>query len=510
MQPLLWSDPVRVGGFTLLGRLGEGTYGVVYVASHASHGRVALKVLRPALAAIPQVRARLRSEAQALQRVRGNCTAAVLAVDADGAVPFLAMELVEGMNLFQYVSEHGPLRGPLLDVLRDGLVEALASVHAANTVHRDLKPTNIMFGPGGVQVLDFGISVLLEVAAGTGTDIALGTETWMSPEQAQGSELAPASDVFNLGMVLAFAATGTHPFGGGRPAALMYRVVHEQANLGGVPAGLRDLVEKCLQKNPLHRPDLLQIGHPSEHDPERTVRVRDEPLRVAARPGWLEYLEMWGAKVALALVLVLVVGYGFFTYFNRVVYVGEQRNGLAEGTGTRTWPEGSRYSGEFKADMRHGQGKMTDANGDKYSGGWRFDMRYGQGAITWANGVTYTGGFEEDKATGQGIYTLPTGETYKGRFKDNKRDGQGVLTWPNGAKYTGEFKDDNRDGQGTNTYEDGENYTGEFKDDKRHGQGTLTWPNGDKYTGRWVDGNRNREGTYTSANGTVTRVRYIP
>ncbi len=484
MQPLLWSDPVRVGGFTLLGRLGEGTYGVVYVASHASHGRVALKVLRPALAAIPQVRARLRSEAQALQRVRGNCTAAVLAVDADGAVPFLAMELVEGMNLFQYVSEHGPLRGPLLDVLRDGLVEALASVHAANTVHRDLKPTNIMFGPGGVQVLDFGISVLLEVAAVTG--IALGTETWVSPEQAQGKELAPASDVFNLGMVLAFAATGVHPFGAGRPAALMYRVVHEQANLGGVPAGLRDLVEKCLQKNPLHRPDLLQIGHPSEHDPERTVRVRDEPLRVAARPGWLEYLEMWGAKVALALVLVLVVGYGYFTYFNRVVYVGEQRNGLAEGTGTRTWPEGSRYSGEFKADMRHGLGTMTDANGDKYSGGWRFDMRYGQGAIRWANGETYTGGFEEDKATGQG-----------------------TLTWPNGNKYTGGWVDGKRSGHGTLTYAGGSTYSGEWQDDKKQGQGTLTWPNGDKYSGAFKDDKRNGQGTYTYANGTKNTVRYI-
>ncbi len=225
VQPLLPTDPSKVDAFTLHSRLGEGAYGVVYAASHARFGRVALKVLRPTLADIPQVRARLRVEALALQRVQGNCTAAVLEVNADAPVPYLALELVEGLNLFQYVGTHGPFKGPILEALKDGLVEALASVHAANLVHRDLKPTNIMYGPAGVKVLDFGISVLLEVAANTGTDITLGTETWMSPEQAQGDPVGPASDVFNLGMVLAYAATGVHPFGAGKPAATADRAM---------------------------------------------------------------------------------------------------------------------------------------------------------------------------------------------------------------------------------------------------------------------------------------------
>ena len=269
MAALLDSDPRTVSGYTLHSRLGEGAYGVVYAASHARFGRVALKVLRPTLANIPQVRARLRAEAQALQRVQGNCTAAVLEVNADAPVPYLALELVEGLNLFQYVSTHGPFKGPILEALKNGLVEALASVHAANLVHRDLKPTNIMFGPAGVKVLDFGISVLLEVAANTGTDITLGTETWMSPEQAQGDPVGQASDVFNLGMVLAYAATGVHPFGAGKPAAVVYRVVHELPNLAGVPSSVLAFVAQCLQKDALQRPD-LRMHAVADTDYEKT------------------------------------------------------------------------------------------------------------------------------------------------------------------------------------------------------------------------------------------------
>ena len=269
MAALLDSDPRTVSGYTLHSRLGEGAYGVVYEATHARFGRVALKVLRPTLADIPQVRARLRAEAQALQRVQGNCTAAVLEVNADAPVPYLALELVEGLNLFQYVGTHGPFKGPILEALKNGLVEALASVHAANLVHRDLKPTNIMFGPAGVKVLDFGISVLLEVAANTGTDIMLGTETWMSPEQAQGDPVGPPSDVFNLGMVLAYAATGVHPFGAGKSAAVVYRVVHELPNLAGVPSSVLAFVAQCLQKDALQRPD-LRMHAVADTDYEKT------------------------------------------------------------------------------------------------------------------------------------------------------------------------------------------------------------------------------------------------
>ena len=517
VQPLLGTDPGSIGEFTLRCRLGEGAYGVVYEASHGRLGRVALKVLRPALAVIPQVRARLRSEAQALQRVRGNCTASVLEVNADGAVAYLALEFVEGLNLFEYVSAHGPVKGPLLDVLRDGLVEALASVHAANIVHRDLKPTNIMFGPGGVHVLDFGISVLLEVAANTGTDIALGTETWMSPEQAQGGNLGAASDVFNLGMVLAYAATGVHPFGGGRAAALMYRVVHEQANLGGVPAGLRGLVERCLEKDPLARPDLRLARPVSGDDPEKTVVLIEETLREDGRSSRSE-LGGGGhqaksqfpksAAVLLAVPALVLVLYAIGT----LATAGAARtNGGARVTAhvdflplATTAPTSTKEAAPPETAVPTAipavacvQAGTKDLNGGKYTGDLCNGLAHGQGTLTFSDGATYTGSWLNDKEDGQGTLTLPDGETYSGAFRDDLFNGQGILTLPNGDKYNGAFKDNKRDGQGTMTLGDGTTYNGAWQDDKYNGEGTLTLPNGDKYNGAFKDNKRDGQGTMT-------------
>lgn len=173
-----------------------------------------------------------------------------------------------------------------------------------------------------------------------------------------------------------------------------------------------------------------------------------------------------GRWVWLVAIIVLVLfSYATFRYLNRVEYVGEQRDGLAEGTGTRTWPDGSRYSGEFKADMRHGQGYIKWSNGSEYGGAWKFDIR-----------------------NGYGIFTRPEGATYTGEFKDDKYNGQGTYTWPNGVTYTGAWVDDKRNGQGTETYADGDKYTGEFKDDKRNGQGTYTSASGTTWTGAWVNG----------------------
>ena len=376
MAALLDSDPRTVSGYTLHSRLGEGAYGVVYAATHARFGRVALKVLRPTLADIPQVRARLRAEAQALQRVQGNCTAAVLEVNADPPVPYLALELVEGLNLFQYVGTHGPFKGPILEALKDGLVEALASVHAANLVHRDLKPTNIMFGPAGVKVLDFGISVLLEVAANTGTDITLGTETWMSPEQAQGDPVGPASDVFNLGMVLAYAATGVHPFGAGKPAALVYRVVHELPNLAGVPSSVLAFVAQCLQKDALQRPDLRMHAVADRVEPPTVVDLGtgvpplpppsplDRPILVVLAISALFVMFFfsvvmggWQASPAQPAAVVPTA--------TRVVVPTATTDFRRNGQGTETYAGGNTYTGGFKDGKRNGQGTMTDANGTK-------------------------------------------------------------------------------------------------------------------------------------------------
>ena len=250
------NDPRSLDGYEIVGRLGEGASGVVYRAKQSDGTFVALKVLRAEFANDEKVRERLRREATALQRVAGGRTAKVLKVEADGAVPYLVMELVPGTNLDQFVEKNGPLRGGLLWSATLGLVEALVSIHQAGVIHRDLKPSNILIGADGVKVVDFGISALHEVSSLTGTGTFIGTASWVSPEQVTGRPVTEASDVFSLGMVLAFASSGFHPFGTGRTDAVMFRITHEAPNLLGVPENIRPIVEGCLNKSPLLRPSL--------------------------------------------------------------------------------------------------------------------------------------------------------------------------------------------------------------------------------------------------------------
>jgi serine/threonine protein kinase len=253
------SDPRSLDDYEIVGRLGEGASGVVYRAKQSDGAFVALKVLRAEFAHDEKVRERLRREATALQRVVGGRTAKVLKVEADGAVPYLVMELVPGTNLDQFVEKNGPLRGGLLWSATLGLVEALVSIHDAGVIHRDLKPSNILIGADGVKVVDFGISALHEVSSLTGTGTFIGTASWVSPEQVTGRAVTEASDVFSLGMVLAFASSGSHPFGTGRTDAVMFRITHEAPNLLGVPESIRPIVEGCLNKSPLLRPSLKVV-----------------------------------------------------------------------------------------------------------------------------------------------------------------------------------------------------------------------------------------------------------
>ena len=512
MAALLDSDPLTVSGYTLHSRLGEGAYGVVYEATHARFGRVALKVLRPTLANIPQVRARLRAEAQALQRVQGNCTAAVLEVNADAPVPYLALELVEGLNLFQYVGTHGPFKGPILEALKDGLVEALASVHAANLVHRDLKPTNIMYGPAGVKVLDFGISVLLEVAANTGTDITLGTETWMSPEQAQGDPVGPASDVFNLGMVLAYAATGVHPFGAGKPAALVYRVVHERPNLAGVPSSVMAFVAQCLQKDALQRPDLRMHAVADRVEPPTVVELGTGVLPVPPPPpppggSWI-FRVRYGLDRPILVVLAFTALFIFFfsvamadgtTQPAAIRVVVSTTETFADGS--KTFADGSNYTGAWQGGKPDGYGTYLYANGDMYTGDFKDGKRHDQGIYQGIDGTTYIGAWKDDKRNGFGTETYADGSTYTGEFLDGVRNEQGTETYADGTTYTGALQGGKPDGYGTYIYADGGEYTGDFHDGQRNGQGTMRYADGTTYTGEWKDGTRNGQGTETAANG---------
>ncbi|MGP4017409.1 serine/threonine-protein kinase [Saccharopolyspora sp. 5N708] len=267
MQPLLGSDPSRIGDYRLLARLGRGAMGGVYLGRSRGGRVVAVKVIRPDLAEDAEFRERFRREALAARSVGGFWTAAVVHADPDAEQPWLATEYVPGPTLHQAVVDHGPLPEATVRSLAAGLAEALIAIHRANLVHRDLKPANVLLGPDGPRVIDFGISRAMTGKSLTATGMFLGTPGFFSPEQTLGTEIGPPSDVFSLGAMLVFAATGTGPFGEESTAALLYRVAHAEPDLLRVPAGLRPLLAACLAKNPAARPTpsamLDQLGESS-------------------------------------------------------------------------------------------------------------------------------------------------------------------------------------------------------------------------------------------------------
>jgi serine/threonine protein kinase len=281
-------DPTQVGRYRIVARLGEGGSGTVFEGVSDDGRHVAVKVLHGSLVEIPGLRERLRREAAALRRVKGSRTVRVLEVDASGSLPFLAMELVEGMNLEEHLSERGLLRGALLWAFAEGLLDGIQEVHEAGVIHRDLKPSNILFGPGGIRLVDFGISSISEMRGMTGTGGFVGTAAWMSPEQILGDQVGPSSDIFNFGLVVAYAATGSHPFGQGRSDAVMYRIVHEKPDLSGLRGQVKAIVNRCLGKALSDRPTVDEIRQlfptasltPSTERPERNL---DNRTRVVQR-----------------------------------------------------------------------------------------------------------------------------------------------------------------------------------------------------------------------------------
>ncbi|MBC3839247.1 protein kinase [Streptacidiphilus sp. 4-A2] len=250
----------RIGPYELLQLLGEGGMGQVYLARSPGARLVALKVIRPEYAQAPHFRDRFRREAEAARRVSGLFTPPVLDADADSPLPWLATAYVPAPSLHEVVRRHGPLSAPGIAALGGGLAEALSAIHAAGLVHRDLKPGNVLLAAAGPQVIDFGISKMLDATQLTGTDSTIGTPGFMAPEQVVSSrDVGREADVFALGCVLAFAATGESPFGTGSTAAVLYRVVHEQPRLDAVPESLRGLVTSCLEKEPARRPSVAGL-----------------------------------------------------------------------------------------------------------------------------------------------------------------------------------------------------------------------------------------------------------
>jgi serine/threonine protein kinase len=225
---------------------------------------VAVKVIRPELAANPEFRVRFRREVAVARTVSGMFTAVVVDADVDAPAPWLATAYVAGPSLAQAVGAHGPLSAGSVLALAAGLAESLAAIHGAGLVHRDLKPSNVLLAEDGPRVIDFGISRAMEATSITSTGLVTGSPGFMSPEQAEGGAVGPPSDMFSLGAVLAFAATGEGPFGSGSTPALIYRVVHGAPDLSQVPARVRPLIERCMAKDPGGRPAagefLVQIG----------------------------------------------------------------------------------------------------------------------------------------------------------------------------------------------------------------------------------------------------------
>jgi serine/threonine protein kinase len=252
-------DPRHAGKYRLLGRLGRGGMGQVFLGQSPGGRLVAVKLIRGELAGDPDFRARFAREIATARTISGIFTVPVVDADVDGPQPWLVTAFVDGPSLADAVASQGPVpSGPAL-TLAAGLAEGLEVIHAAGVVHRDLKPSNVLLASDGPRIIDFGISHTAEASGLTRTGWVAGSPGFMSPEQAEGIPAGPASDIFSLGSVLMFAVTGYEPFGSGTAAALLYRVVHSRPDTSQVPASIRPLVERCLEKDPRHRPTAGEI-----------------------------------------------------------------------------------------------------------------------------------------------------------------------------------------------------------------------------------------------------------
>ncbi|MFG3406813.1 serine/threonine-protein kinase [Streptomyces sp. NPDC048142] len=283
IRPLAAGDPARIGPYPLLGRLGAGGMGRVYLARSAGGRTVAVKVVHEEHIANGEFRARFRREIESARRVGGRYTAPVLDADADAAQPWVATGYVPGPSLEQAVREHGPLPAESVNALAEGLLRALRGIHAAGIVHRDLKPSNVLLTVDGPRVIDFGIARALQVSVEsllTSTGMVIGSPGFMAPEQILGEETGAGADVFSLGCVLMYAATGRLPFGAGvsNQHAVMFRIVQSPPDLDAVTdAPLRELIERCLTKSATERPGVDAL----------LESLTSSPSLAAPRGAWL-------------------------------------------------------------------------------------------------------------------------------------------------------------------------------------------------------------------------------
>jgi beta-lactam-binding protein with PASTA domain/serine/threonine protein kinase len=267
MESLTEQDPRSIGGFEVRARIGKGGFGQVYLGLSPAGRAVAIKVLLTEVQEDRGFLRRFRLEVAAARRVNGLYTAQVVAAGLNERRPWIATVFVPGPPLDRVVAANGPLPEIALWRLLIGLVEALQEIHGCGLVHRDLKPANVLLATDGPRVIDFGISKSVYGTAMTSSGVVIGTPSFMAPEQADGRAVGPDADVFSLGCVLAYAATGRQPFGRGTAPSVLYRVVHEDPELDGIPLQLRAVIERCLAKAPEARPTLAELAKIGRRSP---------------------------------------------------------------------------------------------------------------------------------------------------------------------------------------------------------------------------------------------------
>src|SRR3954451_1224143 len=271
--PLREDDPARVGRYRLLGRLGAGGMGVVYLAESRKGGRAALKLIRRELADDASFRSRFRREVQASFRVSGMCTARLIDFETEADHPWMATEFVDGPPLDALVEQRGALGPDQQLALAVGLAEALVAIHDEDVVHRDLKPANVLCPDSGPKIIDFGIATAADAVPLTRHGMVIGSPGWITPEQLLSGEASPASDVFAWGCITAFAASGQQPYGSGRVETVFWRVINQPpfVDRQRLVSPLQELVDAATVREPEQRPTstgllerLLEIGHRHE------------------------------------------------------------------------------------------------------------------------------------------------------------------------------------------------------------------------------------------------------
>ena len=386
MTPLRPGDPPRLGRYELMGRLGEGGQGIVYLGRDPAGRSVAVKLLRVELAGD---RARFARELAAIERVAGFCTAQVIDADVVADQPYIVSEYVPGPSLQQYVAEKGTCAGTGLDRLAIGTATALAAIHQAGIVHRDFKPANVLMGPDGPRVIDFGIARVLEGTDSAPASVVIGTPAYMAPEQIAGGQIAAATDVFAWASMMVFAATGDAPYRGDSIPAIINQITNGAPDLTAVPPTLRPLLARCLAKEPAARPtarELLLTLIGEEHDRARPLRQLPATLALPrhvqtgaaapiARRNWLS-----AVPIAACAALLAVAGAAAW------MYIGTHRSRcpslppasgwrLTDGTGTSA----SAWSGAKSVTLTGG---ATWANDSMRGTVVSFNGSSGQAATT--------------------------------------------------------------------------------------------------------------------------------